>query len=149
MTFGSHRSLRQNSYLSLLSLDFTGQIDMISILSTIGGTPSRARTVDTLIKSGTCPFRASYTISNSMKSTIFNLITLFFKSVAHLILHLHTILFYLKSQQLFAFRHLHKFIKTCSFGVGQFHCHLCGDFSVFPIRIHLFPIVGIGKCGTS
>ena len=113
------------------------------------GAPSGIRTRDPLIKSGTCPFRASYAISNSMKSTIFNLITLFFKSVAHLILHLHTILFYLKSQQLFAFSHLHKFIKTCSFGIGQFHCRFCGDFSVFPIRIHLFPIVGICKCGTS
>lgn len=113
------------------------------------GAPSGARTPDTLIKSATCPFRASLVLSNAMKSPIFNLITLFFKSVAHLILHLHTTQYYSKSQRLFAFGHLNKFVETCSFCFGQFHCRFCGDFSVFPIRIHLFPIIGIGECGTS
>lgn len=32
MTFGSHRSLRQNSYLSLLSLDFTGFFEIIVLI---------------------------------------------------------------------------------------------------------------------
>ena len=50
MTFGSHRSLRQNSYLSLLSLDATGFSPVASIPFGFYGDPAGIRTPDTLLK---------------------------------------------------------------------------------------------------
>jgi hypothetical protein len=37
VTFGSHRSLRQNSYLSLLSLETSGLFALISFLVQLDG----------------------------------------------------------------------------------------------------------------
>ena len=50
---------------------------------------------------------------------------------------------------LFFFHHADEFVKTGAFGVGHFHCGLCGYFSCFPRGINLVPVGGECQCGSA